>query len=190
MTQSCPLPCSDCGRANISTAKRCLWCGAPIINEDGSAFFEPTQADLDYVGGIERLHDPTAVRVTVSEAGIEITEIMPGTRKILIDAADLVDASVTHNNSLADGNVLHRPWWSKLRRPFSNKTRAEEIPPEDARDFTLTVTYRENGVVRRAVFQRQGGPGSLTIQILARTVASLKRLKVLKPESAVEASEG
>ena len=56
-------------------------------------------------------------------------------------------------------------------------------PPEDGRDFTLTVTYRENGVVRTAVFQRQGGPGLLTIQILARTVGSLVRLRVLESES-------
>jgi hypothetical protein len=147
-----------------------------LAGVDGSVSIEPTQAELDYIGGIERLHDPTAVRVTVSEAGIEITEVMPGSRKILIPAADVVDASVTQAENAPSDESGKQTWWNRLRRSVSRTAKAGQILHSDGRDFTLTIRYRENNTVQSAVFQRQGNPGLLTIQLLARAVASLARL--------------
>src|ERR1051325_9518803 len=95
MSSPAPVYCSECMRVNGSAATLCLWCGAPIVNSPNPPVFEPTQAELDYVKGLERLDDPTPVRLSISESGIEIVEIMPGSRRIVIAAGDVVDARVT-----------------------------------------------------------------------------------------------
>jgi hypothetical protein len=176
MSSSTPVYCSECERVNGSAATLCLWCGAPIVNAPIPPVFEPTQAELDYVGGIERLDDPTPVRLAISEAGIEIVEIMPGSRKILIAAAAVVDARVTGKPSLE--KTTPQPWWLRLGRSLFRTSRRTERPIEESPDYTLTIRYQESGEVRTAVFHRRGGAGLLMIQGLARSVASLVRLRV------------
>ena len=185
---SSPLLCSECGRANSLSANRCLWCGAPIMSGGVPPILEPTQADLDYIGGLERLHDPTAVRVTISEAGIEITETMPGSRKIMIDASAVVDARVTDGGKVLEERALRQPWWRRLSRSLSHTSRDVEIPRAESRGYTLTIRYRDNDDVLSAVFRRQGSTGLLMVQGLARAVASMVHLRLLQSESPAKES--
>ena len=178
MSSSAPVCCSECERVNGSAATLCLWCGAPIINAPISPVFEPTRAELDYVGGIERLEDPTAVRLVISEAGIEIVEIMPGSRKVLIPAAAIVDARVTVGGGPRPEKTTPQPWWLRLGRSILRTSRRTKRPVEEIPDYTLTIRYQESGEARSAVFHRRGGAGLSMIQGLARSVASLVRLRV------------
>jgi hypothetical protein len=155
----------------------CLWCGAPIVNAPTRPVFEPTQAELDYVGGIERFDEPTPVRLVISEDGIEIVEIMPGSRKILIPAADVVDARVTGAGGPSLGKTTPQPWWLRIGRSVFRSRRTERLV-EESPNYTLTLRYQESGEVRSAVFHRRGGAGLSMIQGLARSVASLVRLRV------------
>ena len=174
---SAPVYCSECERVNSAAANLCLWCGAPIINALTPPVFEPTQAELDYVGGIERLDDPTPVRLAISEAGIEIIEIMPGSRKILIPAADVIGGRVTGGGRSLQ-NVKAQPWWVRLGKSFSRTSRGTRKSGEESPDHTLTIRYREDGEERSAVFKRSGGAGLSMIRGVARSVASLVRIRV------------
>jgi len=175
---SSPVYCSECERVNGSAATLCLWCGAPIVNAPVPPVFEPTQAELDYVGGIERLDDPTPVRLAISETGIEIVEIMPGSRKIVIPAEAVVDARVTSAGGPTPEKTSQQPWWRRLGRSFSRKSRSAAMPGEESTNYALTIRYQEGGEERTAVFHRKGGAGLSMIRGLARSVASLVRLRV------------
>ena len=175
---SAPVYCSECERVNASAAALCLWCGAPLINSPLPPVFEPTQAELDYVGGIERLDDPTPVRLAISEAGIEIVEIMPGSRKILIPAAAVIDARVTGAGGPTPVKTKPQPWWVRLGRSVSRKSRRPQMSAEESPDYTLTIRYQEDGEERSAVFKRSGGAGLSMIRGVARSVASLVRIRV------------
>ena len=168
-----PVYCSECKRVNGSAASLCLWCGAPIVNAPHPPVFEPTQAELDYVGGLERLDDPTPVRLAISESGIEIVEIMPGSRRIVIDAADVVDARVTGAGTSSSEETARQPWWHRLGRSVFRRPGGS---PDQ--EHTLTIRYRESGEVLNAVFNRRGGAGLSMMQGLARSVASMVRLRV------------
>jgi hypothetical protein len=174
---SAPVYCSECERVNGSAATLCLWCGAPIVNAPIPPVFEATQAELDYVGGIERLDDPTPVRLSISEAGIEIVEIMPGSRRILIPASDVIDARVTGGGP-APGKANASPWWVRIGQSFSRKSRRTQMSGEESSDYTLTIRYQEGGEERSAVFHRKGGAGLSMIRGVTRSVASLVRLRV------------
>ena len=178
MSSSAPVYCSECERVNASVATLCLWCGAPIINATIAPVFEPTQAELDYVGGIERLDDPTPVRLAISEAGIEIVEIMPGSRRILIPVADIVDARVTGGGNPNPEMITPPPWWLRLGRSVLRRSPTGESSIEEIPVYALTIRYEEAGEVRSAVFHRRGGAGLSMIQGLARSAASLVRLRV------------
>lgn len=177
MSSSAPVRCPECERVNGSAATLCLWCGAPIVNAPMRPVFEPTQAELDYVGGIERFDEPTPVRLAISEDGIEIVEIMPGSRKILIPAADVIDARVTGAGGPGPGKTTPQPWWLRIGRSVFRSRRTERLV-EESPNYTLTLRYQESGEVRSAVFHRRGGAGLSMIQGLARSVASLVRLRV------------
>ena len=178
MSSSAPVYCSECERVNASAATLCLWCGAPIMNGPLPPVFEPTQAELDYVGGIERLDDPMPVRLAISKAGIEIVEVMPGSRKILIPAGDIVDARVTGAGKPSSEKITPDPWWRRLRRSIFGRSRTGDSLIEETPLYTLTIRYEEAGEVRSAVFHRRGGAGLSMIQGLARSAASLVRLRV------------
>ena len=174
---SAPVYCSECERVNGSAATLCLWCGAPIVDAPIPPVFEATQAELDYVGGIERLDDPTPVRLAISEAGIEIVEIMPGSRKILIPAAAVIDARVTGGKPVS-GKTNVESWWVRFGKSFSRKARRTQMSGEESLDYTLTIRYQEGGEERRAVFHRRGGAALSMIRGVTRSVASLVRLRI------------
>src|ERR1051325_11020811 len=85
-----PVHCQECGRANGAAAKRCIWCGVPLIDRGKPSSFDPTRVEIDYLDGIERLDNPAPVKLLISADGLEVTELMPGSRSIKIAAASLI----------------------------------------------------------------------------------------------------
>src|SRR5437016_562151 len=88
-----PTYCQECGRANGAAARRCIWCGVPLVDKGVPQNFEPTRVEVDYLDGLDRLGDPAPVRLLIDATGIEITEQMPGTRTARIAAQFIVDAN-------------------------------------------------------------------------------------------------
>ena len=173
MKNSAAVQCRECGRTNGPLAALCLWCGAPMAGAPASTPpFEPAQAELDYVSGIGRLDDPAPVKLSVGEAGIEISETMPGTRRIVIDAASVIDARVSDEGRVSEGQS-RQTWWRKLTESFLRSENKGRIRPAENRNYSLTIRYQEEGRLRAAVFHRRGSAGLLMIQGLARAVASL-----------------
>ncbi|HWC75990.1 MAG TPA: hypothetical protein VG778_00920, partial [Blastocatellia bacterium] len=107
------VPCIACGRTNGPAATRCMWCGA-IIGTSDLTSVETSQAEVDYVRGIERLEYPTPVKLVVNEAGLEITETLPGSRRISIPASSLIDARVSNPEEPESDKGGRRPWWSRV----------------------------------------------------------------------------
>ncbi|HWP43064.1 MAG TPA: hypothetical protein VNO14_07510 [Blastocatellia bacterium] len=167
--------CYGCGRVNSPAAKRCIWCGLPIIDSDTEASFEITSAQLDYLSGIERLDEPIQVRVMVGPSGVEVIEMLPGSRRVLIPASDLIGAEVEQEGSATGERKAPR-----IRRGLSlgkiNIALGSAKPEDEAgKEGTLIIKYSEGSEVRAASFQGRDSSGLASINRIAQTIALLIR---------------
>jgi HSP20 family molecular chaperone IbpA len=154
--------CQQCGRPNGASATSCIWCGAPM----GSAqAFQKIRVELGYVEGIERFEDAAPVRLTVDLDGVEVTEIMPGTRSQRIPVESIVEANVRVSGRQQESSGDKSGWWRR------GSSRAKE------RAYILTVRFRSDDAVSDAVFQREDDEGFTAIQSLARAIRLIVRLR-------------
>src|ERR1044071_7950505 len=113
LTISKTIKCFDCERTNPVRATRCLWYSVPIINYDSPEKFALTRFELHYLGGISRLDNPEPVSLTVSLDGIEISESLPGSRRVHIAADAIIDAHIINNiQKVKVENKI--AWWRRL----------------------------------------------------------------------------
>lgn len=177
MSLPVPIYCQDCGRANGASAKKCLWCGVPIIDGAGSPRFETTKVELEYLGGIERLDDPTPVKLIISIEGIELTEIMPGSRMVAISASAIIGAQVVDASTKEEGGHAPRPWyWWIMLGPFAMAVKRRKLPDVKKHDYLLTIKYKEGDEIRNAVFHREDSVGLTMVTGLAKIINSVARL--------------
>jgi hypothetical protein len=182
MTISAPVHCRECGRANTATAKSCIWCGLPIVSKGAAHSFETRRVEVEYLGGIERLGDPAPVRLVISATGIELTEIMPGSRVVAIDLRSVVCAEVIDASQKNEQHYAPRPWYlHTLFGSFARLIPRRQLPPVKKHDYLLTIRYREGEEVRSAVFRREDSAGMMTVTALAKMINSLVRLKESEP---------
>ncbi|HEX8183683.1 MAG TPA: hypothetical protein VF747_03000, partial [Blastocatellia bacterium] len=163
-----PIYCHECGRANGALAKRCIWCGVPVMIHGAGASFESTSVEIGYLDGIERLDNPAPVRLTVETAGLEVRELMPGSRLVKIDAASLVHASVVDGSTMVEGEPVRSPWWWLALGPFAVVVKGKKKPDTKNHDYLLAVKYRASGEERTAVFHREDRAGLAMVEGLAR----------------------
>lgn len=170
--------CSECGRVNGPTARRCMWCGLPIIDEDTWESFETTQIELDYLSGIERLDEPIPVRLIVGPSGLEVFELMPGSRRVLIPADSLLEAQTdTQTEKTGEEASSRRRNQISFRR--SHPGVGSGRPHDSSKQVCiLTIRFREGDEMRDAVFQDQEGRGQSSIDNIARTISMLIRWRV------------
>ncbi|HXG66917.1 MAG TPA: hypothetical protein VNO70_17575 [Blastocatellia bacterium] len=169
MNDTNPVYCQECGRANRAAAARCLWCGAPLLNKAAPHNFEPTLAELDYHSGIARLDDPLTVKVMVSAAGVEVTELMPGSRRILIPAASIIDVDTYETEMMPEPNQEPLSWWERALRALRKDA------GKAAHDYVLKITYEEGGEIWSALFHREGDMGASLVNRIARAIGALVR---------------
>src|SRR5260370_30754879 len=105
-----PTYCQQCGRANAATARRCMWCDVPLTRGSMQRF-EPTRAEIQYLGGIDGLEDPITVRLTISSSGIEVRSLTPGSKMSKISAYSIIDARVVDGSTVTDAGRMRPPWW-------------------------------------------------------------------------------
>jgi hypothetical protein len=173
-----PTYCQECGRANAAAARRCIWCGLPMVDKGRPASFEPTRVELDYLDGIERLDEPGPVRLLINSSGIDVSEQMPGSRTAHIAARSLIDASTVDSSLMVETRPERTPLWRYLILPFGagyffNKKSART--EEKQYDYVLLIRYRSEGEARTAVFHRQDRAGLTVVEGLARIVNLLVR---------------
>jgi len=173
-----PIYCHECGRANGSAATKCLWCGVPISDVFASASrIETTRVEIGYLGGIDRLEDPGPVRLTIGADGIEIAELVPGTRSIKIPASSIIEANVVDSSRMVEGKRARPAWWWLALEPLALAFRGKKTPDAKEHDYILTIRYQGKNEVCNAVFHRVDRPGLAVVEGLARIVSSLVRKK-------------
>jgi len=164
------MSCGGCGRVNGRAAKKCMWCGLPIISDEMTGSFEASQIDLDYVSGIERLDEPMPVRILVGPTGIEVIETFPGSRRVLIPVGSLVESRIEPAAPGADTKSFRqRLVIGKLNITIpGGRARAGAT-----RKYNLIIDYREGPDTRSAVFHREESRGTSSIKNIARIISML-----------------
>ena len=166
-----PSYCQECGRANSASARRCIWCGIPIVHGGTPISFDTTRVEIDYLDGIERLDNPAPMRLVIDRNGVEVNELMPGTRTIRIAAESLIRADVIDGSTEIEPKRKRRALWKILIFPFGLLIRSKNKPPETRRhDYILNIRYKVGGEIRNAVFHRQDRSGLHMVEGLARII--------------------
>ncbi|MEN3334414.1 MAG: hypothetical protein V7641_3779 [Blastocatellia bacterium] len=181
-----PTYCQECGRANGAAARRCIWCGLPLVDKGTPAHFEPTRVEVDYLDGLERLSDPAPVRLLINSTGIEVSEQMPGSRTAHIAAQAIVDANTVDASLTVEEKPARAPLWRYLILPFGIGWffKKKPAPAEKKQhDYVLLIRYRSGDETRTAVFHRQDRTGLAVVEGLARIINMLVRITKEKREA-------
>jgi hypothetical protein len=115
------------------------------------------------------------VKLAVGPAGIEIDEIIPGSRKVKIAADQIIDAQVEDASTVIKQNRKRAAWWWYLIRPIGSTAPDVGRSAPKNHDYILTIIYKEEGEIRKATFRRGDGPGLSLLNGLARIIGLLVR---------------
>lgn len=170
-----PIYCHECKRANGAAAKKCIWCGAALTGESQPGKLESTRVDIGYLDGIERFDDAGPVRLIISEEGIEVTEVVPGSRSFKISVDSVLGANVVDASTMVKGKRVRPTWWWLALGPLAVFVPGKQTPDTKEHDYILTIRYRSGNEVRNAVFHREDRSGLALVEGLARIVASIVR---------------
>jgi hypothetical protein len=175
-----------CHRPNSPAASLCLWCGALLDSKTALAYFPTTVVELDYLSGIDRLDNAMPVRLTISGAGVEAKEVLPGSRIFLIPAELIIEARVV--DKIERVKVEKRA--SLLQKLLSeSSTQGPQFMEQITHDYILTIWYRMDGKVFTAAFHREDDAGKAMINNVARNVNSLVQFKVAQIKAEAELAE-
>src|SRR5947209_7115538 len=105
-----PIYCPQCNRANGATAKMCIWCGVPITGSGQPTNIATTKVEIGYLDGIDRFEDSGPVRLIISGEGIEVAELIPGSRSVKIPASSVLGASVVDASTSKEGKRVRSKW--------------------------------------------------------------------------------
>ena len=170
-----PIYCDECGRANGAAAKKCIWCGAPVINGSVSGTIETTRVEIGYLDGIERFEDAGPVRLIITGEGIEVAELIPGTRSVKISSSSILEATVVDASTMIEGKRVRPRWWWMALGPLAWVIPGRKTPDVKEHDYILTIRYKTGNETRNAVFHREDRVGLAVVEGLARIVTSLAR---------------
>jgi hypothetical protein len=148
-----------------------------VIDQGKPSSFDPTRVEIDYLDGIERLDNPAPVKLIINSDGIEVCELMPGSRTIKIDAASLVQASVVDGSITVEGKRARAPMWWLALGPFALVVKGKKKPDTKKYDYLLTIKYTAGGQECNAVFHREDRAGLSMLEGLARIINTLVRMK-------------
>ena len=184
-----PIYCDECGRANGAAAKTCIWCGVPMFNGRTVGSVETTRVEIGYLDGIQRFEDAAPVRLSISGEGIEVAELIPGTRSVKIPASSIVEANCVDASTMIEGNrVRPKRWWLMLG-PGALLIRGKKTQDVKRHDYILTIKYKDGDETRTAVFHREDSVGLAVVEGLARIVRSIVRQKA-RESGATDGSAG
>lgn len=166
------INCPECGRPNSVTARRCIWCSVPV-SEDAALRSDTKSVELDYVEGIDRFDDAGPVRLIVSSEGIEVLELMPGSRSVKIPADCILETCVEDSPASHNGRTYDKPWKRLLKVPATRGSK--DTASTAKRQSILTIKYRIDGETREAVFCRDDPPGATAVVGVAKIMSTLPK---------------
>jgi hypothetical protein len=164
--------CFSCHRPNSPAAIRCLWCGAQFQDATSATNAAILQAEFTYLGGFDRLDSPQPVTLRVTSEGVEIREMMPGTRTVQIPAAAILEARVVRNiDKVRVDEAI--PWWRKLF--FDDETNQKNLRKKEEilREYIVTMRYRSEDKILNVAFRRDDDMAAVSAEKLAKTINSI-----------------
>jgi hypothetical protein len=167
--------CSECKRANRAGAKKCIWCGLPIVDETGAVRLETTRVEIGYLDGIDRFEDAGPVRLIIGKDGIEVAELIPGSRSFKIPASAILGASVVDASTIVEGKRVRSTWSWLAIGPLAYFLPGKKTPDVIEHDYILSIRYQAGSEERYAVFQREDRSGLAVVEGLARILTMLAR---------------
>lgn len=170
-----PIYCNECTRPNGATAVTCIWCGVPMFNGGAVGAVSTTRVEIGYLDGIERFEDAEPVRLIISAEGIEVSELVPGTRSVRIPASSILEANAVDASTMIEGKRVRPKWWWLALGPGALLIPGRKTPDVKEHDYILTIKYRAGTETRNAVFHREDRAGLAVVEGLARIVTSLAR---------------
>jgi hypothetical protein len=142
------------------------------ISEDGTATPSDTKSvELHYLEGIDRFDDEGPVRLIVSAAGIEVVELMPGSRSVKIPADCILETRVEDSLIPHNGDDS-KSWKRMLKAPSPSASRNTD---KAKRQSILTIKYRIDSEIRDAIFCRDDPPGASAIAGVAKIMATFAK---------------
>jgi hypothetical protein len=171
-----PVQCSECHRPNSPSASLCLWCGILLDSKAARAHFPTTVVELDYLSGIDRLDNAMPVRLNISASGIEIKEVLPGSRIFLIPAGAIIEARIV--NKIERVKIEKRV--SLLQKLLTDPASPQgmQFIEQITHDYILTIWYRLEEKVFTAAFHREDEAGKSIINSVAKSINSLVKFNV------------
>lgn len=134
-----------------------------------------TRVEIGYLDGIERFEDAEPVRLIISAEGIEVSELVPGTRSVRIPASSILEANAVDASTMIEGKRVRPKWWWLALGPGALLIPGRKTPDVKEHDYILTIKYRAGTETRNAVFHREDRAGLAVVEGLARIVTSLAR---------------
>jgi hypothetical protein len=147
----------------------------PISDGSATRKIETTRVEIDYLGGLDRFEDAGPVRLSIGAEGIEVAELMPGSRSVKLPASSIIEANVVDATALIEGKRVRSPWWWLALGPLALAVPGKKTPDTKKHDYILVIRYRAEGEIRNAVFHREDRSGLALVEGLARIVMALKR---------------
>lgn len=161
--------CQQCQRPNGASSKKCIWCEANLSGPT-STEIDTTTLEVDYVSGIDRLDNPGPVRMVITSEGIEIAEILPGSRSFKIPAASIIDVNVTASNVTPEAK--ERPWWRRITGSLKEASTNDSSDSVQG-DYVFTVRYESDNGEGTIVFRRYEPGGNMPVWRIADTLGRL-----------------
>jgi hypothetical protein len=157
-----------------------------ITGEASTARIETTRVEIGYLDGIDRFEDPGPLRLIIGPDGIEVAELIPGTRSVKIAATAVLEANVVDASTMVPGKRVRSRWWWLALGPLAVLVPGKRTPDVKEHDYILTIKYKAGAEVRNAVFHREDRSGLVVVEGLARILTMLTR----KTEKGEEGKRG
>ena len=174
-----PVKCSECQRPNSPSASLCLWCGSLLDSKSALEYFPTTVVELDYLSGISRLDNQMPVRLTINTDGVEVKEVLPGSRIFLIPGDAIIEARVV--DKIERIKVEKRSSLLQKLLNESSSLQNQAFREQITHDYILTIWYRREERVFTAAFHREDEAGKALVNNTAKTINALVKWQTLKP---------
>lgn len=163
--------CNHCKRPNSVSATVCIWCRNPLSQPGTPLQRDYTTLEADYIEGIDRLDDPGPVRLMVSCDGIEVVELVPGSRSVEIPASSIIETRISRSHRTE--GATRAPRWRIALVPLRFGTSRADNANEQ-RECILEVKYTTGGEERVALFKWLDGDGQTKTSKLKRTLEKIR----------------
>lgn len=121
------------------------------------------------------------VRLTTSADGVEVKEVLPGSRILLIAAEAIIEARVVDKIERIKVEKRASLLQKLLKQPSS--LQSPQFAEQITHDYILTIRYHSEGKLFTAAFHREDDAGKTLIHSVAKTLNALVKFKAGQTKS-------